>query len=100
VLRAPVDVVQLAAAVDFGDVEAAADLSVRDVDGAPIPDAPSAVAIARRSDGDADVHPIDLAVAAALMSLGDGGPLDLDPDTIDDLWERQLIRAARWTVEP
>lgn len=98
VMRFAVDPVALEAAADFGDLVLDDALQIHDVDGAPIPEQPTAVALSRAVDGSAQVRVVDAPTAHALLSLGSGAVPDLSPDILADLCALGVLRPAAWVV--
>ncbi|TVQ86196.1 MAG: hypothetical protein EA397_20405 [Deltaproteobacteria bacterium] len=98
ILRAEVDVMELTAAADFGDIEVQPDLSLRDVDGEPIPREPTSVGMIRGLDGSVEVTPLEPEVAGALLRLSEGAVLDLPAQDRQLLASRGLIRPVRYPI--
>lgn len=96
VLRASVDPLALASAADFGDIELHDGLSLLDVDGAPIPQERTTVALIRGLDGSVEVSTLDPELGEAVLSLGEGAALDLPLEQVVALVERGLIRPVRY----
>lgn len=96
VLRTRHDVVEVARAADFGDLEVRDDDLV-DVDGNPIAEADSALALSRAPDGQPQVLNLEPHVADALLGLWNGGTLEgVSDGTVSALAAHGVLRPVRW----
>lgn len=99
IVRLPIDVVELARGVDFGDW-ICDDLVLHDVDGGSVPEHPVCLALVRSLDGQPQVVDLEPAVADALMALREGAVPELPRDTLDGLCALGLLVPARWELDP
>ncbi|MFK7929357.1 MAG: hypothetical protein AB8H79_14275 [Myxococcota bacterium] len=98
VLSVPVDVVELARNVDFGDVIWAEE-QLQDVDGQPVPARPTWVVLVRDARGEPQILDLDGDSAAALLALGPGATLAVDPHVRAALEQHGVIKPTRWALD-
>ena len=97
ILRAGVDVVELARSVDFGDVVRTGD-TLEDVDGAPVPGRPTALALRRGPDGHPVILDLSEADATAVEALGAGAVPGLAEGPLEALRTHGILAPVRWAV--